>query len=89
MPMDMSARCVIHEVEMVDGKFVKIDGTERELPADHVLLALGFVGPERGSWLDELGVEFDGRGNVARDAEFHDRVCPVCSSPATWDGDRA
>jgi glutamate synthase (NADPH/NADH) small chain len=65
---------LIHDVEMVDGKFAKVDGTERELPADHVMLALGFVGPERGSWLDELGVVFDARGNVARDANFMTRV---------------
>ena len=65
---------LIHEVEMVDGKFVKVEGTERELPADYVLLALGFVGPERGSWLDELGVEFDARGNIARDDNFMTNV---------------
>ncbi len=39
---------LIHEVEMVDGRFEKVEGTERELPADHVLLAMGFVGPEKG-----------------------------------------
>jgi glutamate synthase (NADPH/NADH) small chain len=61
---------LIHEVEMVDGKFVKVAGSDRELPADYVLLALGFVGPEKGSWLDELGVRFDDRGNVARDHNF-------------------
>ena len=52
------------------GRFVKIDGTERELPADLVLLAMGFVGPEHGSWLDQLGVEFDARGNIARDSSY-------------------
>jgi glutamate synthase (NADPH/NADH) small chain len=60
-----------HQVEMqvVDGRpsFVAVPGTEFELPADLVLLALGFVGPERGSMLDHLGVELDARGNVARD----------------------
>jgi glutamate synthase (NADPH/NADH) small chain len=65
---------LIHEVESIDGKFVKVEGSDRELPADHVLLALGFVGPERGSWLDALGVEFDGRGNVARDENFMTNV---------------
>jgi glutamate synthase (NADPH/NADH) small chain len=35
-----------------------------------VFLALGFVGPERGSWLEQLGVEFDERGNVRRDEHF-------------------
>jgi len=61
---------LIHEVELVDGRFTKIEGTDRELPADLVLLAMGFVGPERGSWLEQLGVEFDQRGNIARDDSF-------------------
>ena len=60
----------IHEVELVDGRFRKIEGTERELPADLVLLAMGFVGPEKGEWLERLGVEFDERGNVWRDDDF-------------------
>ena len=42
--------------ELVDGRFQKVEGTDREIPADFVFLALGFVGPERGSWLDELGL---------------------------------
>ena len=68
---------LIHEVEMVDGKFVKVEGSDRELPADYVLLAMGFVGPEQGSWLDALGVDFDARGNVARDDNFMTNV-PGC-----------
>ena len=64
---------LIHEVEMVDGRFQKIQGTDRELPADLVLLAMGFVGPEQGTWLERLGVEFDERGNVARDDAVHDQ----------------
>jgi glutamate synthase (NADPH) small chain len=61
---------LIHDVESIDGKFVKVEGSDRQLPADYVFLALGFVGPERGSWLDSLGVGFDARGNVARDENF-------------------
>ena len=64
----------IHEVQMVDGKFEKVAGSERELPADFVFLAMGFTGPERGDWLDELGVEFDTRGNVARDDDYMSNV---------------
>ena len=64
----------IHEVEMIDAKFVKIEGTDRELPADYVFLALGFTGPEKGAWLEELGVEFDQRGNVARDRNYMSNV---------------
>jgi glutamate synthase (NADPH) small chain len=57
----------VHQVEMVDGRFQKVEGTDEEIPADLVLLAMGFVGPEKGGLLDELGVELDARGNVARD----------------------
>ncbi|WP_448623785.1 glutamate synthase subunit beta [Geodermatophilus sp. URMC 64] len=65
---------VIHEVERVDGKFQKIEGTEQELPAELVLLAMGFTGAQRAGLVDGLGVEVDGRGNVARDAEFMSTV---------------
>ena len=58
------------DVELVDGAFQQVEGTEREIRADYVFLALGFVGPERGSWLDSLGVSFDGRGNVIRNDEY-------------------
>jgi glutamate synthase (NADPH/NADH) small chain len=51
----------------VDERFQPIEGTEREIPAQLVLLAMGFVGPERGPLLEGLGVEYDARGNVARD----------------------
>ncbi|MFT5446968.1 MAG: glutamate synthase (NADPH/NADH) small chain [Gammaproteobacteria bacterium] len=64
----------IHEVRMVDGKFEKIEGTDHELPADFVFLAMGFVGPEKGDWLTELGVEFDPRGNIARDQNYMTNV---------------
>ena len=59
-----------HEVELVDGRFEKIEGSEFELPCELVLLAMGFVGPEREGLLEQLGIEFDERGNVARDATF-------------------
>ena len=65
---------LLHEVEMVDGRFTKIEGTDRELPADFVFLAMGFLGPEKGTWLEELGVEFDERGNVRRDDNFMSSV---------------
>ncbi|HKP39995.1 glutamate synthase subunit beta [Mycobacterium sp.] len=59
-----------HEVRMEGGKFVKVEGTEFEMEADLVLLAMGFVGPERAGLLTDLGVELTDRGNVARDADF-------------------
>ena len=60
----------IVETKFVDGKFEKVPGTERELPADLVFLAMGFVGPEKSALLSQLEVELDERGNVKRDANF-------------------
>ncbi len=65
---------VISDVKFENGRFVSIDGTQRELQADLVLLALGFVGAEKASWLDNLGVKFDERGNVARDDDYMSNV---------------
>ena len=67
----------LHDVEFVDGRFEKVEGTEREIPADLVLLAMGFVGPEKGAWLESVGVEFDERGNVARDKNYMTNVSGV------------
>ena len=52
-----------------DGRmsFDPVPGTEQEVPADLVLLAMGFVGPEKGPLIDQFAVELDPRGNVARD----------------------
>ncbi|MBV8075122.1 MAG: glutamate synthase subunit beta, partial [Planctomycetaceae bacterium] len=50
-------------------QFVDIPGTERVYPADLVLLAMGFVGPERKGLLEALGVELDRMGNVKADAD--------------------
>jgi glutamate synthase (NADPH/NADH) small chain len=65
---------LLHEVQMVDGKFQKVEGSDREIPADFVFLAMGFVGPEKSSWLDMLGVHFDARGNVARRDDYMTNV---------------
>ena len=65
---------LVHEVEMRNGRFEKVEGTDREIPADLVFLAMGFVGPEKGSWLEQLGVAFDERGNVARGADYQTNV---------------
>ncbi|WP_410571367.1 glutamate synthase subunit beta [Amycolatopsis sp. cmx-4-61] len=58
------------EVRNEGGKFVPVPGTERELPAQLVLLAMGFLGPQKQGLLEDLGVELDARGNVARDKAF-------------------
>ncbi|HZG95111.1 MAG TPA: glutamate synthase subunit beta, partial [Mycobacteriales bacterium] len=66
-----------HEVELVDGRFTKVEGTDFELECELVLLAMGFVGPERGGLLEQLGVELDPRGNVARDGSYATNVAGV------------
>ena len=57
------------EQSFTDGRmsFDPVPGTEEEIGADLVLLAMGFVGPERGPLIEQFGVELDARGNVARD----------------------
>jgi glutamate synthase (NADPH/NADH) small chain len=50
--------------------FPPIPGSEFTLPVDLVLLAMGFVGPERKGPIDELGLKLTDRGNVARDANW-------------------
>jgi glutamate synthase (NADPH/NADH) small chain len=60
----------IVETAFVDGKFEKVPGTERELEADLVFLAMGFTGPEKNRLVTELELELDSRGNIKRDDEF-------------------
>jgi glutamate synthase (NADPH/NADH) small chain len=62
------------KVEMVrEGgrvEFKPVAGSEFTLPVDLVLLAMGFLGPEREGPIDELGLKLTERGNVARDAKW-------------------
>jgi glutamate synthase (NADPH/NADH) small chain len=63
------------EVEFEGNRPVPVPGTDREIPADLVLLAMGFVGPERGNGLiDQLGLNLDERGNIARDDNYQTNV---------------
>jgi glutamate synthase (NADPH/NADH) small chain len=50
--------------------FAPVPESERELPCELVLLAMGFTGAERGGLLTDLGVDIDQRGNVARDGSY-------------------
>jgi glutamate synthase (NADPH/NADH) small chain len=63
----------VSEVKMVEGRFAPVEDTEREIPAQLVLLAMGFTGPERTA-IDELGLETDARGNIARNASYETNV---------------
>ncbi|HSE08936.1 MAG TPA: glutamate synthase subunit beta [Nocardioidaceae bacterium] len=62
------------EVQMRDGKFEEVPGTEHEIPADLVLFAMGFTGPQQEGLVSQLGVDLDARGNVARDDAYMSSV---------------
>ena len=62
------------EVEMRDGRFAEVEGSEREIPADLVLFAMGFTGPEPEGVVAQLGVELDERGNIKRDSSYETTV---------------
>ena len=61
---------ILVETKLVNGKFEQVPGSEREIPADLVFLAMGFTGPEKSDLLDQLEVELDDRGNIKRDGEY-------------------
>ena len=54
------------EVEMKDGKFENVPGSEKDWPADLVFLAMGFLGPEHTA-SDALGLDYDERSNYKAD----------------------
>ncbi|MDQ2739052.1 MAG: glutamate synthase subunit beta [Actinomycetota bacterium] len=62
----------LHLVEgrRVGSGFIPSAGTETHLQADLVLLALGFVGPERAGLLDDLGIDISDRGTINRDDDY-------------------
>jgi glutamate synthase (NADPH/NADH) small chain len=57
------------QVEFKDGKMAEVPGTEKEYPADLVLLAMGFVNPV-ATVLDSFGIDKDARGNAKASTEF-------------------
>ncbi|MGZ5415023.1 MAG: glutamate synthase subunit beta [Aeromicrobium sp.] len=62
------------EVEMMGGKFEEVAGSDREIPAQLVLFAMGFTGPQTEGLVDQLGVKLDERGNVKRDKSYMSSV---------------
>jgi glutamate synthase (NADPH/NADH) small chain len=60
----------IVETKFENGKFEPVPGTEKEIPADFVFLAMGFTGPEKSALITQLNVELDERGNIKRDENF-------------------
>jgi glutamate synthase (NADPH/NADH) small chain len=64
----------VAETEFVNGKRLPKAGTERIVPAELVLLALGFTGVEGETLAEQSEVSIDNRGNVARDAKYATNV---------------
>ncbi|MFH5822751.1 glutamate synthase subunit beta [Georgenia sp. AZ-5] len=58
------------DVDRTSGRTVPIEGTERIIPAQLVLLALGFTGVPAGGLVEQLGLELDARGRIVRDESF-------------------
>ena len=57
-----------------DGKFERVVGSEREIPAELVFLAMGFTGAEKSEFITQLEVELDNRGNIKRDEKFSTNI---------------
>ncbi|NNE36696.1 MAG: glutamate synthase subunit beta, partial [Gammaproteobacteria bacterium] len=64
------------EMKNVDGRmsFAEVPGSEFRIAADLVLLAMGFVGPEKPRMIEQLGVDLTDRGNVDRDNNWMTNV---------------
>ena len=62
------------ETKFVNGKFESIEGSEKVIPADMVLLAMGFTGPEQNKLVKDLELKLDARGNIERDKSFATNV---------------
>lgn len=62
------------EVERGADGFTPVPDSERELPAQLVLLAMGFLGPQAQGLVEQLGVDLDERSNVVRDAQYMSTV---------------
>lgn len=69
------------EWKIVDGRpanFVEVPGSEREIPCQLALLAMGFVHPQHEGFLTDLGVELDERGNVkASEKDYHTNISKI------------
>ncbi|HEV8540269.1 MAG TPA: glutamate synthase subunit beta [Nitrospiraceae bacterium] len=61
-------------VQFEKGQFIPMQGSDFEMEADLVLLAMGFTGPVKNGLLDSLGVKYDARGSVAVDQNFMTNV---------------
>lgn len=63
-------------VEWAGGQMREVAGTTFTIPADMILLAMGFTGPKKAGLLEQAGVELTGRGNVSADTETYATSIP-------------
>jgi glutamate synthase (NADPH) small chain len=61
---------VVNDVTFAGGSLEVVPGTTRTIPAQLVLLAMGFTGPQRAGLVEQLGLDLDARGNLIRDENF-------------------
>lgn len=66
-------------VEWVDGRMREIVGSEFTIPADLILLAMGFTGPKKAGLLEQAAVELTERGSVKADTDTY-----ATSVPGVW-----
>jgi len=64
----------IVRVESTEGGFRPVPGSEQDIPADVVMLAMGFTGPQAEALVDQLGLHLDARGSISRDAGYGTQV---------------
>jgi glutamate synthase (NADPH/NADH) small chain len=65
---------IVAETEYVDGGRRPKTGTERTIPVDIVLLALGYAGADAGPLVEQLGVALSGRGTLERESSYDTNV---------------
>lgn len=74
-------RIVDLEWKIVEGRpasFVEVPGSEREIPCELALLAMGFVHPQHIGFINDLGVELDERGNVkATEKDYRTNIAKI------------
>ena len=68
-------KCV--RIEWIDREMREIAGSEFVIPADLILLAMGFTGPKKAGLLAQAGVELDQRGNVAANTQDYTTSDPA------------